>query len=79
MSKIAHKLDIVTKVTILNENHRYHKDALAFIEQQLFKFPLTSADYSDGLNIVETANRRLECEAVAADILHLCREENLPS
>ena len=76
LSKIAHKLDIVTKVTILNENHRYHKDALAFIEQQLFKFPLTSADYSDGLNIVETANRRLECEAVAADILRLCREEN---
>lgn len=76
VSKIAHKLDTPIKVTTLNENHRYKQKDLAFIEQQLFKFPLTSKDYTGGLFIVETANRRLECEAVASDILRLCREDN---
>lgn len=74
--KIARKLDIAIKTTVLSENHRYHKDDLAFIEQQLFKFPLAKCDFCGGLSVVEAANRRLECEAAASDILRLCREEN---
>lgn len=74
--KIARKLDIPVKTTVLSENRRHKQKDLAFIEQHLFKFPLQSADYAGGLSLVETANRRLECEAVASDILRLCRDEN---
>lgn len=74
--QLAKKLNIPTKTTILAQNHRYHKLDLAFIEQQLFKFPLTSKTYQGGLHIIEAANRRLECETIAADILRLCREQN---
>lgn len=75
VSEIARKLSIKIKITSLTENYRHNSEALSFIEQQLFKFPLTSQEYSDGLHIVEAANRRLECEAVAADILYHCREK----
>ncbi len=76
ISMIAKKLKIKQQVNILIDNHRYEKQSLSFIEQQLFKFPLTEAEYTGGLHIVEAANRRLECEAVASDILRLCREGN---
>ena len=76
LQQIAHKLAIPTKITTLSQNHRYHKADLSFIEQQLFKFPLASKPYKGGLHIIEAANRRLECEAIAADILRLCRDEH---
>lgn len=76
ISQIAHKLQISTKTTLLSQNHRYHKIDLAFVEQQLFKFPLAKKDFTGGLHIIEAANRRLECEAISADILRLCREQN---
>lgn len=74
--KIARNLDIPIQTTVLNQNYRHKQKDLAFIEQHLFKFPLKSIDYAGGLSIVETANRRLECEAVASDILRLCRDKN---
>lgn len=73
---MAKKLAIPTKITTLTANHRHKQQDLAFIEEQLFKFPLTKKNYTGGLQIVEAPNRRLECEAVACDILRLCREEN---
>ena len=76
INQIATKQQINTKIHALTKNHRHQKQSLSFIEEQLFKFPLTAKDYEDGVHIVEVANRRLECEAVATDILRLCREEN---
>ncbi len=76
LNNIAKKLNIPTKITTLNNNLRHTKQDLAFIEQQLFTFPLKSQNYHGGLQIVEAPNRRLECEAVASDILRLCREKN---
>ena len=76
INNMAKKLAIPTKITTLTANHRHKQQDLAFIEEQLFKFPLTKKNYTGGLQIVEAPNRRLECEAVACDILRLCREEN---
>lgn len=76
INNIARKLSLPTKTTILDKNLRHQALDLAFIEQHLFKFPLNSADYSGNLQIVEAPNRRLECEAIASDILRLCREQN---
>lgn len=76
LNNIAKKLSITTKITTLEKNLRHQALDLAFIEQHLFKFPLKSANYTGNLQIVEAPNRRLECEAIASDILRLCREKN---
>ena len=76
LKQIASKASIEVNTKILEKTPRFNKQDLAFIEQQLFKFPLKAADYSEGLQLIETPNRRLECEAVASDILRLCREQN---
>ncbi len=57
---------------------RFQKTSLAVIEKNLFQFSPTATNSVEpsGLQLVETANRRLEAEAVAADILRLCREES---
>lgn len=57
---------------------RFEAPALAAIEQGLFQHPIRPQEGSGaGLEIVEAANRRIEIEAVAADILRLTREEGL--
>lgn len=38
---MAKKLALPTKITTLTTNHRHKQQDLAFIEEQLFKFPLT--------------------------------------
>ena len=72
---IARKLDIPVSVHQLTDNHRSAEEDLKYIEQRLFAFPLKESPAQGGLHIVEAANRRLECESVAADILRLTREE----
>lgn len=76
LKQIANKASIKINTQIIEETFRFNKQDLSFIEKQLFKFPLKSANYSEGLQLIETPNRRLECEAVASDILRLCREQN---
>ena len=62
LNNIAKKLNIPTKITTLNNNLRHTKQDLAFIEQQLFTFPLKSQNYHGGLQIVEAPNRRLDAK-----------------
>ena len=42
-------LAIPKKITTITENHRHKQQDLAFIEEQLFKFPLTKKNYTGGL------------------------------
>lgn len=49
---------------------------LSHIEQRFFSFPpLQWRGEQNGLNLVEAANRRLEAEGIARDILRLTREK----
>ncbi|MCI6233006.1 MAG: helicase-exonuclease AddAB subunit AddB [Selenomonas sp.] len=57
---------------------RFYAPALAAIERGLFHHPIRPQTQAGaGLQIVEAANRRIEVEAAAADILRLAREEHL--
>lgn len=54
---------------------RFERPALAAIERRLFESPvLPAAVAPEGVILVEAANRRIEVEAVAADILRLARD-----
>ena len=54
---------------------RFERPALAAIERRLFESPvLPAAVAPEGVMLVEAANRRIEVEAVAADILRLARD-----
>lgn len=49
---------------------------LAHLEQRFFTYPtLLFSGESRGLVLVEAANRRVEVEGIARDIIRLCREE----
>ena len=57
---------------------RFQAPALAAIEQGLFHAPIEPQENKGaGVQIVEAANRRIEVEAMAADILRRVREEGL--
>ena len=62
-------------VTLLQEHWRAAaRPVLQQLEQQLFRLGPVPAVALDGLRIVEAANRRVEVETVAADILRLARD-----
>ena len=63
-------------VTLLTENHRAQNPALGWLEQTLFGQVAEYSEKVQGLRLVEAANRRIELETVAADILRLVREED---
>ena len=62
-------------VRLLTENHRSRSEALACMEQNLFSLGGMPSAEQAGICITEAANRRLEIEAAAADILRLVREK----
>lgn len=63
-------------VTLLQERWRTaDRPVLQQVEQQLFRLGPVPAVALDGLRIVEAANRRVEVETAAADILRLVREK----
>lgn len=62
-------------VYLLTENHRCCSKLLAGMEQGLFQAGGAQLAGKTGLCITEAANRRLEVEAAAADILRLVREK----
>ena len=62
-------------VTLLTENHRAKNPALSWLEKNLFSQADASEEVPQGLRLVEAANRRIEVETAAADILRLVREE----
>ena len=57
---------------------RFKNTALQAVEKRLFHYPLRAAkdiDAQDKIQITEAATIRLEVEAVAADMVRLCREK----
>ena len=62
-------------VTLLEENHRSRKVSLRQIEKKLFCRGGAAVAAEAAVQLTEAANRRLEVEAVAADIRRLVREK----
>ena len=80
--RLMHELEQTTAqaswypVTLLSDNHRSSdRPVLLQLEQHLLQLGAASAAEPAGLRVVEAANRRLEVETAAADILRLVREE----
>ncbi|MCR5439895.1 MAG: helicase-exonuclease AddAB subunit AddB [Selenomonas sp.] len=63
-------------VTLLEENHRSRKLPLRQVEEKLFVRGGQAVAAEDAVKLTEAANRRLEVEAVAADIRRLVREKS---
>lgn len=75
LKEMARNHGAVFQETELTKNLRA-KGLLAHIEKQFFSFPtLKFSGECEGLKIVEAANRRLEVEGIARDILGLLREK----
>ncbi len=55
--------------------YRYKAEGIATIERDLFR-PVPQKGECSGVKIIEAANRRRELDAVAVDIVKLCRESN---
>ena len=62
-------------VTLLTHNYRAQNPALGWLEEHLFGQTAVCEEVPQGLRLVEAANRRIELETAAADILRLVREE----
>ena len=75
VQRLAAELKIPVQIKTLSGNVRFQETALAHLEQNLFSYPLQSCDTGRGVKLLEAANRRLEVEAIAADLLSLCREK----
>lgn len=73
----ARELGLDYCVHELTDQLRFQASALYHIEKNMFQFPFRVSTEQAGVQLVEAANRRLEAEAVAVDILRLCREENV--
>ena len=63
-------------VTLCSQNHRALNPALSWLEERLFGQAKAFKETVSGLQLVEAANRRIEVETVAADILRLVREKD---
>ena len=77
MKLMAEAMHLPVRVRALTENQRFTQGTLAAVERGGFSFPLAPERGAAGIALVETATRRLEMEAAAADIVRLCREEGL--
>ncbi|MCI7260797.1 MAG: helicase-exonuclease AddAB subunit AddB [Selenomonadales bacterium] len=65
-------------VMLLSANKRNQQESsLKYLEESLFSVNVTPSKNASQLHIVETANRRLEVETAAADILRLAREKKV--
>lgn len=76
LGDIARRHAIPIKHHPLKRGHRFHNASLAAVERQLFTLPIKPSLEVANIKVVEVANRRLECEAVAGDIIRRCRDEN---
>lgn len=73
---MAGELKLTPGIKKMETCHRFQKPSLRVLEQQLFRLSPKPMSEGNGIHIVEAANRRIEVEAMAAEILRLCREEN---
>lgn len=63
-------------IHLLTQQHRFAESSvMQGLEQELFRYGGTSHEGQGGVRLVEAANRRLEVENAAADILRLVRDE----
>lgn len=72
---LADSLAIALTEEKLREKYRFAAGALRHLEENLFRFPPGRIDGGAAIHIAEAANRRLEVEGAAADMIRLCREE----
>ncbi len=75
LKKMAEDLGVKYEISPLKKPFRYRMPALLQLDQQLFRFPPKTSPVKGGVHVAETANRRLEAEAMAGEIQRLCREE----
>lgn len=75
VTSLVEELGGQAEVIQLSGIMRFKQNGLRHIEDNLYRFPAKKLAAASGVKFVETANRRLEAEAVAADILRLCRDE----
>ncbi|MBR2214883.1 MAG: helicase-exonuclease AddAB subunit AddB [Selenomonadaceae bacterium] len=75
LKQLAASLGLAVKITRLNINRRFAAKSLALLEGQMFQLGAKPHNDKGGLRLIEAANRRVEAEAVCADIQRLCREE----
>ena len=73
---VAGELNMTPSIREMKKFHRFQKPALHILEQQLFRLSPKPTNQGYGVHIIEAANRRIEVEAMAAEILRLCREED---
>lgn len=63
-------------IHLLAEQHRFAPASiLRGMEQELFRYGGSAQSEEQGVQLVEAANRRIEVESAAADILRLVRDE----
>lgn len=76
---LAAMAGVACQDVILPGTQRFaQRPLLAHIEAQFFQFPAKRWQQSrEGLVLAEAVNRRVEVEAIARDMLRLCREEGL--
>lgn len=76
MKNLAADLGIEVRETYLHQTWRFRSEPLSVLESGMFAYPVQPhPGKEEGLRLVEAATRRLEAEAMAADILRLCREK----
>lgn len=76
MKSLAAELGIEVRETYLDKVRRFRAEPLSVLESGMFAYPVKPHLVNQqGLHLVEAATRRLEAEAMAADILRLCREK----
>ncbi len=73
---LARNMGVEVEEILLTQSERFATPLLEHIEKQFFTSPaLVWNGEIQGLAVVEAANRRVEVEGMARDILRLCREE----
>ncbi|MBR1396444.1 MAG: exodeoxyribonuclease V subunit gamma, partial [Selenomonadaceae bacterium] len=74
LQKMAEELKIEMQITRLEKTKRFKRGALMLLEQKMFAFAgklTANNNKTDSIKILEAANKRVEVEAVAQDILKL--------
>lgn len=73
---LARQMGAEVEEIVLEETERFQAPLLKHMEKHFFAAPTVSwQGEASGLVIVEAANRRMEVEGVARDMIRLCRDE----
>lgn len=73
--EMAKTLNIEVDEIELGKGRRFSQELFGHIESKFFSFPVQAfRGKSSGLVLTEAANRRIEVEGIARDIIRLCRD-----